>query len=123
MLLLVGQIYLTQRDCLVSIWGQGYRVWELEKHFLLCYFAPLLSLNEHAFTPVNGDPEILCATEEDVYATLELGIKLAINTDAHHVDQFDLLHYGIATAQCGWATAVSVVNSWSLEKFMAYLQR
>ncbi len=31
-----------------------------------------LSLNEHAFTPVNGDPEILCATEQDVYATLGL---------------------------------------------------
>lgn len=38
-----------------------------------------LSLNEHAFSPVDQDgniietaPKILCATEEDVYATLEL---------------------------------------------------
>ncbi len=31
-----------------------------------------LSLNEHAFTPENGDPEILCDTEEKVYATLGL---------------------------------------------------
>jgi DNA polymerase (family 10) len=31
-----------------------------------------LSLNEHAFTPLNGDPEILCATEEEVYRTLGL---------------------------------------------------
>lgn len=31
-----------------------------------------LSLNEHAFTPVNGGPEILCATEEEVYTTLGL---------------------------------------------------
>ncbi|MBK9053371.1 MAG: DNA polymerase/3'-5' exonuclease PolX [Chloroflexi bacterium] len=30
------------------------------------------TLNEHAFTPLNGDPEILCATEEEVYATLGL---------------------------------------------------
>ncbi|MGB4871155.1 MAG: helix-hairpin-helix domain-containing protein, partial [Candidatus Promineifilaceae bacterium] len=31
-----------------------------------------LSLNEHAFTPEDGRPEILCPTEEDVYATLGL---------------------------------------------------
>jgi DNA polymerase (family 10) len=31
-----------------------------------------LSLNEHGFTPVAGGDEILCATEEEVYATLGL---------------------------------------------------
>ena len=31
-----------------------------------------LSLNEHAFTPLDGGPEILCATEEEVYARLGL---------------------------------------------------
>ncbi len=31
-----------------------------------------LSLNENAFTPLDGSPEILCATEEEVYATLGL---------------------------------------------------
>ncbi|UCC53998.1 MAG: hypothetical protein JSV68_08500, partial [Anaerolineaceae bacterium] len=31
-----------------------------------------LSLNEHAFTPESGEPEILCATEEEVYGTLGL---------------------------------------------------
>jgi DNA polymerase (family X) len=29
-----------------------------------------LSLNEHAFTPLDGGPEILCATEEEVYSVL-----------------------------------------------------
>ena len=31
-----------------------------------------LSLNEHAFTPLNGGDELLCATEEEVYARLGL---------------------------------------------------
>lgn len=31
-----------------------------------------LSLNESSFTPVSGGPDILCATEEEVYATLGL---------------------------------------------------
>jgi len=30
------------------------------------------SLNEHSFTPLDGGPEILCATEEEVYARLGL---------------------------------------------------
>lgn len=31
-----------------------------------------LSLNEHAFTPVGGGPEIICASEEEVYARFGL---------------------------------------------------
>jgi DNA polymerase (family X) len=31
-----------------------------------------LSLNEHAFTPVNGGPEILCSTEDEVYEKIGL---------------------------------------------------
>lgn len=72
---------------------------------------------------VNANPQRLDLRDIHVRRAVELGIKLAINTDAHHVDHFDLLHYGVATAQRGWATAVSVVNTWSLEKFLAYIQR
>ena len=72
---------------------------------------------------VNANPQRLDLRDIHVRRAVELGIKLAINTDAHHVDHFDLLHYGVATAQRGWATAVSVVNTWSLEKLLAYIQR
>lgn len=72
---------------------------------------------------VNANPRRLDLQDVHVRRAMELGIKIAINSDAHHVDQFDLLFYGVAIAQRGWATAVSVVNTWPLEKLLAYLQR
>ncbi|MCA9977664.1 MAG: hypothetical protein KC413_18020, partial [Anaerolineales bacterium] len=58
-----------------------------------------------------------------VRRAVDLGIKLAINTDAHHIAHFELRHYGVATAQRGWATAESIINTWPLDKLLAYLRR
>lgn len=67
---------------------------------------------------INANPRRLDLQDVHVRRAVELGAKIAINTDAHHVDQFDLLHYGVATAQRGWATAADVVNTWPLEKLL-----
>ncbi|MBC8100677.1 MAG: DNA polymerase/3'-5' exonuclease PolX, partial [Armatimonadetes bacterium] len=53
---------------------------------------------------------------------IDLGILLAIDTDAHTIEQMDLLHYGIRTARRGWVTAPSVINTWSVERFMSWAQ-
>lgn len=58
-----------------------------------------------------------------VRRAVELGVMLAINTDAHRVADFDNRHYGVATAQRGWATAADVVNTWSIDQFLAYISR
>jgi DNA polymerase (family X) len=71
---------------------------------------------------INANPRRLDLRDSHVRRAMELGILLAINTDAHHVDQFALRHYGLATAQRGWATADQIVNTWPLEKFLAHLQ-
>ena len=60
--------------------------------------------------------------DSHVRRALELGATIAINCDAHRIEQFDLLHYGLATAQRGWATAEKVINTWPVEKFLAFLQ-
>ncbi|MCB9432554.1 MAG: DNA polymerase/3'-5' exonuclease PolX [Ardenticatenaceae bacterium] len=71
---------------------------------------------------INANPSRLDLRDSHVRRAVELGVKLAINCDAHHVSHFDLLHYGIATAQRGWATAENVVNTWPLEKLLAFLR-
>ena len=75
----------------------------------------------HTILEVNANPNRLDLRDSHVRRALELGAKISINTDAHHPDHFALRHYGVATAQRGWATADNVVNSWPLEKFLAYL--
>ncbi|MFO7537736.1 MAG: DNA polymerase/3'-5' exonuclease PolX [Chloroflexota bacterium] len=71
---------------------------------------------------INANPRRLDLRDNHVRRAVELGIPLAINTDAHHVDQFSLRHFGVATAQRGWATPDLIVNTWPLEKFLAYLK-
>jgi DNA polymerase (family 10) len=47
---------------------------------------------------------------------------LSINTDAHSADQFDVLHFGIATARRGWAQPKHVVNTWGKERLLEWLR-
>ena len=72
---------------------------------------------------INANPNRLDLRDSHVRLALELGVLLAINTDAHHVDHLSLRHYGVATAQRGWARAEDVVNTWSVERLLAYVQR
>jgi DNA polymerase (family 10) len=45
-----------------------------------------------------------------------MGVKLTINCDAHSGHDFDHLHFGVATACRGWATAEDIVNTRPLEE-------
>ncbi|MEZ4643714.1 MAG: DNA polymerase/3'-5' exonuclease PolX [Chloroflexota bacterium] len=72
---------------------------------------------------INANPHRLDLRDSHVRRAVDLGIKLAINTDAHHIAHFELRHYGVATAQRGWATAESIINTWPLDKLLAYLRR
>jgi DNA polymerase (family 10) len=79
------------------------------------------AVSTNTILEINANPRRLDLRDTHARRAVELGAKLAINCDAHHVDQLDLLHYGIATAQRGWVTAVDVVNTWPVEKLLAYL--
>lgn len=68
---------------------------------------------------INANPQRLDLRDIHVQRAVELGIKLAVNTDAHHSSHFDFLHYGVATAQRGWVTAANVVNTWPIDRLLA----
>jgi DNA polymerase (family 10) len=70
---------------------------------------------------INANPQRLDLN--DVYArrAAEMGIPLAINTDAHHPDHFGFRKYGLGVARRGWVTADQVVNCWRPNKLQAWL--
>lgn len=70
---------------------------------------------------INANPTRLDL--DDVYArrALELGCLLAINTDAHHPEHFELAHFGVGTARRAWATSDNVVNAWPVERLLQWL--
>ncbi|MCB0063537.1 MAG: DNA polymerase/3'-5' exonuclease PolX [Caldilineaceae bacterium] len=60
----------------------------------------------------------------DVYArrAVELGCKIAINSDAHAVDGMEIMAYGVATARRAWLTADDVINTRTLAELWPLLK-
>ena len=53
----------------------------------------------------------------------ELGVLLSINTDAHSEEEYDLLHYGVAIARRAGLTKNDVINTWSADKLLKWLEK
>ncbi len=62
---------------------------------------------------------------DEVYArrAVELGIPLSIDTDAHAVDQLELMEYGVSVARRAWIGPESVINAWSTQRLLEWLKR
>jgi len=60
---------------------------------------------------------------DDVYArrAKELGIPISINTDAHSEEDMDMRFYGVAVARRAWLTKNDVINCWSTDKLLKWL--
>jgi len=69
---------------------------------------------------VNSTPSRLDLDDVHVRRAIRLGVKIAINSDAHHPDGLDNLAYGVATARRGWATAADVLNTMTLDELLAW---
>jgi DNA polymerase (family 10) len=62
---------------------------------------------------------------EDVYArrAAEMGIPLAVNSDAHAASDFDLVIFGVATARRAWVEPETVINTWDYGRLRDWLDR
>lgn len=69
---------------------------------------------------INAHPDRLDLPDRWVRRAIELGIKLAINSDAHDVRDFDYLFLGVGVARRGWATSNDVINTWELGKLLSW---
>jgi DNA polymerase (family 10) len=69
---------------------------------------------------INADYRRLDLSDVHARRAIELGVKLTIGSDAHEAANVGVLEYGVATARRGWVTAANVVNTWPLEKMLAW---
>jgi DNA polymerase (family 10) len=72
---------------------------------------------------INADPNRLDLDWRHWREALSLGVRTAINPDAHSTRALDNVHYGVKVARKGWVRASDVVNTWSLDEVRAYFQR
>jgi DNA polymerase (family 10) len=71
---------------------------------------------------VNSIPTRLDLDDVHVRRAIEQGVRLAINSDAHHPGGLDSLPFGLATARRGWATAPDTLNTLTLDQLRAWRQ-
>lgn len=71
---------------------------------------------------INAYPDRLDLKDEYIHMCVNAGVKLAINSDAHSVEHFTLLEYGVAQARRGWATKDDIINAWPVEKMLKMLK-
>ena len=59
---------------------------------------------------LNAHPERLDLKDSHLMRARELGLRVAISTDAHRVEHLDLMRYGVEQARRAWLGPDDVVN-------------
>ncbi len=70
---------------------------------------------------INANPHRLDLEASLARRAAELGIWIAIDTDAHSEAYMDNLRYGITTGRRAWLTAANVINTWPLATFEQWI--
>jgi len=71
---------------------------------------------------INAFPDRADLKDEYIKKCVEMGVKMAIDSDAHSIDHLKYLEYGIAQARRGWAEKKNIINAWPLEKMLNLLK-
>ncbi|WP_411841947.1 DNA polymerase/3'-5' exonuclease PolX [Salinicoccus sp. HZC-1] len=69
---------------------------------------------------VNANPRRLDLSAD---AIRHSGLKLTVNTDAHHIKHLEFMEYGVATLQKGLIKKEDVINAFSREEFREFVNK
>lgn len=72
---------------------------------------------------LNASPYRLDLCVEHLKMAMEFGVPIAINTDAHAIDQLDYMEIGTKHAQKAWLKKELIVNTWSLQEFESFIRK
>ena len=72
---------------------------------------------------INAHPSRLDLNDRWSRRAKELGVKLAINTDAHSTCGLSAMEYGVKTARRGWLEKGDVLNALGLRELLSHLSR
>jgi DNA polymerase (family 10) len=75
------------------------------------------------YLEINAEPDRLDLNDLHAHAAKLAGVKLAVSTDAHSVDAFQYMRFGIDQARRAWLTASDVLNTKPLAELRKLLKR
>lgn len=71
---------------------------------------------------IDAYPDRLDLKDSHIRKAIDMGLKLAINSDAHNIRHLSYLKFGIAQARRGWAKKKDIINAWPLDKMLKFLK-
>ena len=72
---------------------------------------------------LNANPHRLDLCVEHLQLAMEKNVNVAINTDAHAIDQLRFMDIGTKYAQKAWLKKDLIVNTWTKERFEAFIRQ
>ncbi|MFJ8237252.1 DNA polymerase/3'-5' exonuclease PolX [Ureibacillus sp. NPDC094379] len=72
---------------------------------------------------LNASPYRLDLCTEHLEMAMALNVPVAINTDAHAIEQLSSMATGVGYAQKAWVKKELVVNTWSLQQFETFIRK
>jgi len=75
------------------------------------------------FLEVNAHPDRLDLNDLHCKMARDMGVKVAISTDTHRLDDLDAMRFGVSQARRGWLEADDVINTRSVTELKKLLKR
>ncbi|MBI2859002.1 MAG: PHP domain-containing protein, partial [Chloroflexi bacterium] len=72
---------------------------------------------------INSAPQRLDLKDIHAFRARELGIKIAVTSDAHNQEQFGFVRYGLGAARRGWCRRDDVLNCLPVEDLLQFFRR
>jgi DNA polymerase (family 10) len=77
----------------------------------------------NCYLEINAEPDRLDLNDVHAHMAKSKGVKVAVSTDAHSVNAFRYIRFGIDQARRGWLTADDVINTQPLAGLRKTLKR
>jgi DNA polymerase (family 10) len=71
---------------------------------------------------INASPSRLDLNDLHARRAKELGVPIAIDTDAHTIGHLDYMRFGVSVARRAWLTPGDVLNTRPLKDFVSWLE-
>jgi len=81
------------------------------------------AVNNGCFFEINSNPDRIDLKDKYVRQARELGLKLAITTDAHSIDNLEYIKYGVGQARRGWMGKDDIINTRNWKDLKKLLKR
>ena len=77
----------------------------------------------NCFLEINAEPDRLDLNDVHAHMAKSKGVRIAVSTDAHSVNAFQYIRYGIDQARRAWLSADDVINTRPLAGLRKLLER